>query len=481
MSTHARINAVGHLTLALLLSTAALAQAPAPPAPNSGPVGAQRAENLLRILAAPIEQRRAFVQENFLPEAIAKRGLNGWADILTQVHKDLGDNPPDNVEVLGDRVQMALRGPGGQAIAFNVLLGPPPESKIRGFLLGPPEDAAPPPSVVEAELPQAIRAAVDKARSDEFVGQVLVARHDKVLFEEAYGEADRSAHRAMTLDTPINLASNNKMFTAVLIAQLVEQGKLGWDDKVGKFLPDWPQADVRDKVTVAQLLSHTSGLGDYWGPAHQAAAATLDTVDEYGVLIRADAPAAEPGKAFKYSNNGYVLLGLIAQAVTGRDYYDLARERIYQRAGMTQAGHYRRDDTASGAALGYLADGSDDRKRLALRGSPAGGGYASAHDLLAFANALLEGKLVRPATLARMTTGQAAMGPDMAYGFGFGVSAGPEKHFGHDGGTPGTNSSFEVFPDSGYIVIVQSNTGQGSQALARKLIGLIGARRASRN
>jgi hypothetical protein len=69
------------------------------------------------------------------------------------------------------------------------------------------------------------------------------------------------------------------------------------------------------------------------------------------------------------------------------------------------------------------------------------------------------------------------MGPDMAYGYGFGVTSKPEKHFGHDGGTPGTNSSFEVFPDSDYVVIVQSNTGQGSQPLARRLIALIEARR----
>lgn len=474
MITRTTLRVLGLLGLAFFLTSVAPAQQPAA---GSGPIGAKRAEGLLRILSAPPEQRRAFVLENFTTEAIARRGLDGVVAFLEQVHRDLGDTPPDNVEVVGDRVQMALRGPGGEPIAFNVLLGPAPESKIRGFLLGPPEDATPPPSVTESELPQAIRAIVDKAKGEKFTGQVLVAKRDKVWLGEAYGEADRSAHRAMTLDTPINLASNNKMFTAVLIAQLVEQGKLGWDDKVGRFLPDWPQVAVRNEVTIAQLLSHTSGLGEFWGPEHQAASPTLDTLDEYGALIRADMPAAEPGKAFKYSNNGYVLLGLIAQVITGRDYYDLARERIYQLAGMAHSDHFRRDDTAAGIAIGYLADGSDDRQRLALRGSSAGGGYASARDLLAFANALLDGKLVRPATLARMITSHAAMSPEMGYGYGFGVSTGSEKHFGHDGGTPGTNSSVEVFPDSGYIVIVQSNTGRGSQPLARKLIGLIAGRR----
>jgi CubicO group peptidase (beta-lactamase class C family) len=281
----------------------------------------------------------------------------------------------------------------------------------------------------------------------------------------------------MDLDTPINLASNNKMFTALLIAQLVEEGRLGWGDKVGKFLPDWPNADVRDKVTVAHLLTHTSGLGEYWGPAHAAKAPTLDTVAEYADLFRDDKPADSPGKDFKYSNNGYVLLGLIAEKATGRDYYDLVRERIYARAGMQHADHFRSSDAAAGFAIGYQADGSNNIGRLALRGSPAGGGYASANELLLFANALLDGTLVKPQTLALMTTGHAPMGPEMAYGYGFGVTARPEKHFGHDGGTPGTNSSFEVFPESGDIVIVQSNTGDGSQALARQLIGLVAGRK----
>jgi CubicO group peptidase (beta-lactamase class C family) len=441
-------------------------------------LGVKRAEAFLAILKAPPDQRRKFVEENFTGEAIARRGLDGLVKFLEQVHKDIGDQPPQEVEARADEVEFLMTGPDGEKLAFTVALGPAPERKIRGFRLDAPEATEPPPpAVAEAALPQAIAGAVEEARGKGFVGQVLVAKGGEVLFEHAFGEADRANHRAMTLDTPVNLASNNKMFTAVLVAQLVEEGKLDWDDPVGKFLPHWPLAGVRDKVTVAHLLTHTSGLGDYWNAAHQAKLATLDTVAEYAQLFREDAPAETPGKEFKYSNNGFVLLGLIAEKVTGRDYYDLVRERIYARAGMVHADHFRSDDARAGFAIGYLQDGTSSIGRIALRGSPAGGGYASARDLLAFAQALQAGKLVKPETLARMSTGHAAMGPDMAYGYGFGVTARPEKHFGHDGGTPGTNSSFEVFPDSGYVVIVQSNTGGGSQPLARRLIALVEARR----
>jgi CubicO group peptidase (beta-lactamase class C family) len=453
----------------------ALAAGGAPPVSGASE---RRATGFLEILDDPPEQQRRFVQENFTAEAISRRGLDGLVKFLEQVHKDLGDARYDDIEVNPDKVLFLLPGPEGEPLLFTVLFSPAPESKIRGFLLGPPDEAAPPPpSVAESELPKAIADIVAQARTKGFVGQVLVARRGEVLFGQAYGEADRASYRAITLDTPINLASNNKMFTALLIGQLVEEGKLAWDDKVGKFLPDWPNAEVRQKVTVAHLLSHTSGLGEYWGPAHAAKAPTLDTVAEYAELFREDKPAATPGTEFKYSNNGYVLLGLIAEKATGRDYYELVRERIYARAGMQHAEHYLKSDATAGFAIGYQADGTDNIGRLALRGSPAGGGYASARDLLLFANALLDGKLVKPQTFALMTTGHAPMGPEMAYGYGFGVTAKPEKHFGHDGGTPGTNSSFEVFPDSGYIVIVQSNTGQGSQPLSRRLIALIEARK----
>ena len=270
------------------------------------------------------------------------------------------------------------------------------------------------------------------------------------------------------------------MFTALLVAQLQEQGKLAFDDMVGKILPDWPQADVRDKVSIENLLTHTSGLGVYWGPAHDAKAATLDTAAEYGELFHDDTPAAEPGKRFRYSNNGYVLLGLIAERISGKDYYDLVRERIYRPAGMRHSDHYPSTDSASGFAVGYDADGKPVTSNMALRGSPAGGGYASANDLLRFATALEDGTLVSKATLARMTTGHAEMGPDMAYGYGFGVGSGvtqgKQKHYGHTGGSPGASASFEVFPESGHVVIVLSNQGGRSLEVAQALAGWVLAR-----
>jgi CubicO group peptidase (beta-lactamase class C family) len=452
--------------------------------------GERRAEAFLKILSAPAAEQRTFVQDNFTQTAIEQRGLESLVQFLSRVREDLGTAPPRSVRALGDRVEFGIRKADGDNLRFTVMLGPPPESKIEGFTLMPGEavesDAPkldepvpdePVLAVAESELPKAIASLMDRQKAKGFTGAVIVARKGKPLFAQAYGEADRASHRANTLDTPFNLASLNKMFTAVLVAQLQEQGKLTFADKVGKFLPDWPQADVRDKVSIDNLLTHTSGLGMYWGPMHDAKAATLDTAAEYGELFRDDAPAAEPDKRFQHSNNGYVLLGLIAERLTGKDYYALVRERIYRPAGMRHSDHYLSTDTESGFALGYDASGKPTTPDMALRGSPAGGGYASANDLLRFATALEDGRLLNKATLAKMTAGDARMSEDMAYGYGFGVSRGKEKHYGHTGGTPGTDASFEVFPESGYVVIVLSNQGQKSRDIAQALTGLVLARR----
>jgi CubicO group peptidase (beta-lactamase class C family) len=447
--------------------------------------GERRAQAFLGILSAPAAEQRSFVQDNFTQAAIEQRGLETLVQFLTRVREDLGTAPPRSVRALGDRVEFGIRKPGGENLRFTVMLGPPPESKIDGFTLMPgeaaesdepvPDESA--PAVAEAELPKAIANLMDRHRAKGFTGAVIVARKGKPLFAQAYGEADRSSHRANTLDTPFDLASLNKMFTALLMAQLQEQGKLAFSDKVGKFLPEWPQADVRDKVSIDNLLTHTSGLGMYWGPAYDAKAATLDTAAEYSELFRDDKPAAEPGKRFQYSNNGYVLLGVIAERLSGKDYYTLVRERIYRPAGMRHSDHYLGTDTESGFALGYDANGKPTTSDMALRGSPAGGGYASANDLLRFATALEDGRLLKKAALAKMTSGYPKMGEDMAYGYGFGVTRGKEKHYGHTGGTPGTDASFEVFPESGYVVIVLSNQGQKSRDIAQALTGLVLARR----
>jgi CubicO group peptidase (beta-lactamase class C family) len=234
---------------------------------------------------------------------------------------------------------------------------------------------------------------------------------------------------------------------------------------------------VREEATIAQLLSHTSGLKAYWGEEHDRRGPELDTAKEYGELCDEQAPAFTPGERFEYSNCGFVVLGLIAERAAKQDYYALVREIVYRPAGMVNSDHYDRRDEASKRAIGYLASGEDNFRYLAKRGAPAGGGYASANDLLRFATALRAGKIVSRETLAELVSGRVPMGGGAKYGYGFGVITPPEGEgfFGHNGGAPGISADLAMF-NAGWTVIVLSNVDRGASSVAQRLQRMVGTR-----
>lgn len=473
---------------ALLVAATALLAPPAHAAPASEADLEARAKALLAVLPKPRPERKAFVEANFAPELIARRGVDELTGLTADLNDDLGAAKLVGIMAGGgDVLELVLRTANDEWFALRLRFDA--EARIAGVGLMPtqPLDAGGPPpgptreSVIGAEAKAFVDARVAKGWS----GAVIVAKDGKPVFAAAAGEADRAAHRANTLDTPINLGSMNKMFTALVIGRLVEQGKVGWDDTVGKHLPDWPQAQVRDQVTIAQLLAHTSGLKAYWGDEHDRRGPELDTAKEYGELCDDQAPAFTPGERFEYSNCGYVVLGLIAERATRKDYYALVREIVYRPAGMTNSDHYDRSDDASQRAIGYLLSGEDNMKSLARRGAPAGGGYASANDLLRFATALRAGRIVSPSTLATLTEGRVAMGGGPGggakYGYGFGVIAPPEGEafFGHNGGAPGVSADLAMF-GSGWTVIVLSNVDRGAGMVAQRLQRMVGTRTPNR-
>jgi CubicO group peptidase (beta-lactamase class C family) len=449
-------------------------------------MGLRRAEGFVAILSQPFDRRVAFVRDNFAPEILARGGPDGLATFLERVRGDIGDKQPLSFIERPDRIILRVQTADG-VHRLHLLLTGDAEARIKGILMQPGDDdvalpgpggAAPPPATAPpsdpTSLPDRIQAAAARF-AEGFSGAVIVAKQGQIVHAQAYGQADRGSARANTLDTPFNLASNNKMFTALVIARLVEQGKLGWNDTVGRHLPEWPQAAVRDRVTIAHLLTHTSGLGNYWGEEHDAKRDRLDTVREYADLFRADAPAPQPGQTFAYSNNGYVLLGLIAEAVGGKDYFELVRETVYRPAGMTHADYYRKGDDRHAVAIGYGPGEKANTDELALAGSPAGGGYASANDLLRFAQALQAGRIVRSDTLATMTQGAVPAFPGMRYGYGFGVVSEPVRHFGHLGGSSGVHASFDLYPESEFVVIVLANAEHNAREMTQALNGAVAA------
>jgi CubicO group peptidase (beta-lactamase class C family) len=350
----------------------------------------------------------------------------------------------------------------------------------------PPPDAAEKDRLTDAEIVRRLDAFVDKlARAGRFSGAVLVAKDGKAIYQKAVGLASRAWNAPNRVDTKFNLGSMNKMFTAVAIGQLVDKGKVKLDDKVGKYLPDFLNADVRDRVTVAQLLTHSSGLGSFFGDKFDEKKLHIREVRDYLPLIAEDKLAFEPGSRWSYSNSGFVLLGAIIEKASGENYFDYIRMHVYGPAGMRDTDCYDVDRDVANLANGYTKAGPDGEPAAdgqwrtnvflhTVRGGPAGGGYSTVDDLLRFALALRGGKLLEAATTTAFTTGKMDTPRGSRYGYGFGdETIGGHRVVGHSGGFPGISSNLDIYWDDGYVVAVMSNVDMGAMPVVEKARGLI--------
>jgi CubicO group peptidase (beta-lactamase class C family) len=295
--------------------------------------------------------------------------------------------------------------------------------------------------------------------ADQFAGAVSITKGGQPVFEAAYGLADRERKIANELDTKFRIGSMNKMFTAVSVLQLAQAQKLSLDDTVGKVLARYPNQEVASKVTLEHLLVHTGGTGDIFGPAYDAHRLELKTLEDYVRLYGERAPEFEPGSRFKYSNYGFVLLGLVVAQASGKSYYDYVRDNVYRAAGMNDTDSPTETQTVAKRSQGYMKapDGKLQANGATLppRATSAGGGLSTVGDLQRFAQALLDNRLLSKEYMAILTTGRVTATGEQRPGF-FHVGTEPGS-FGHGGGAPGMNGELRVFPDSGYVIAVLSN------------------------
>lgn len=312
-----------------------------------------------------------------------------------------------------------------------------------------------------------LQAELDRlAGTGEFSGQVLVARDGKPLLRVAHGLADRERSMPIDEDTRFNLASANKMFTAVAALQLVHAGKLSLDAPIGQVLTDYPNPQVAAAVTLRQLLSHRSGLAEMafwddkdmtpqaWASLRGELLSHRDYVARYG----SRPPASAPGVHTQYNNFAFVVAGAMIERASGMDYYDYLQQHVFDPAGMTQTGFPLEATQPESHAIGYTRDGSSWKSNRDIawrRGLAAGGAHSTVGDLLRFAQALQDGRLLAPAMLAEATRPQI---PEGWYGLGFVVvGQGPLRRFGHGGDAPGINTDVRIFPEAGYVLVAFSN------------------------
>ncbi|MEX2284254.1 MAG: serine hydrolase domain-containing protein [Gemmatimonadota bacterium] len=357
-----------------------------------------------------------------------------------------------------------------QFARFNLTIEPAEPHKITRLGLGaiPRPAEFPVARMTEAELIPALTAKLLKdVAADRFAGSVLFAKIEngtsKVLFSRSYGLADREGKLPNTLDTRYRIGSMNKMFTAVSILQLVQAGRIKLTDPVGKYLTDYPNQDLANKVTIHHLLTHTGGTGDIFGPQYNARRLELRTLNDYVALYGQRAPAYEPGSRWAYSNYGMLLLGVVIEKVSGKSYYEYVAQNIYAPAGMTRSGSEPESEAVRERSIGYLrAQGSNawtpNTNTLPYRGTSAGGGYSTVSDLLKFATALMTHKLLNAENTALLITGKVDTGGGGKYAYGFQDARKDGVGFvGHGGGAPGMNGDLKIYPQSGYVVAVLSN------------------------
>ena len=326
--------------------------------------------------------------------------------------------------------------------------------------------------VSEAVVDQLINTITDLGTTEQFAGAVLIAKDGTPVFMSAYGLVSRSPDMPNQIDTKFNLGSMDKMFTAIAILQLFEQGRLSLDGRISDYWPDYPNQEVARKVTIHQLLVHTSGLGDcFEGDFFNTPKDQLRTLEGYLPLFVDDPLRFEPGTQFAYSNEGYIVLGVIIEQVSGQSYWNFVKENIFQPSGMSDTHAYELDAEVLNRAIGYTtqdAQGNetgalaDNTPLMPIKGTSAGGGYSTVEDLLNFSNALLGYRLLSPESTELLLAGKVEIREDYKYAYGFfdRVISG-QRVVGHGGGAPGVCTSMEMYLDSGYTIIVLSNSDQG--------------------
>ncbi|HET9453053.1 MAG TPA: serine hydrolase domain-containing protein [Gemmatimonadaceae bacterium] len=323
---------------------------------------------------------------------------------------------------------------------------------LSALLLAAPLSAQ--PALDEAELFRRIESHVDSlAKADRFSGVVLLARNGKPVFERAWGFADREAKRPNTVETAFNIGSINKLFTTIAIRQLEAAGKLHLDSTLARAWPDYPNPDVARRVTIRQMLGHRAGIsGNIFAAPAGKSRHDVRHNNDFLPLIVNEPLAFEPGARQQYSNAGFVLLGMLVERLSGKDYYEYVRENVYAPAGMARTAAYPVDALPPNTAIGYTGTpGARERNTASLpgRGSAAGGGYSTPHDLVRFLQALRGGKI--------------ANGP-------------PAGSVGIAGGAPGLNAIMEGDLPGGYDLVVMANMDPpAANQVGRAIRGWLGS------
>jgi len=315
----------------------------------------------------------------------------------------------------------------------------------------------------------------------QFNGSILVAEKGKIIYEKGFGMANMEWEIPNQPDTKFRIASLTKQFTAALILQLVEEGKIRLDGKITDYLTDY-RKDTGEKVTIHQLLNHTSGIPDYTRRPDFLAEISRNpySVADFVKKFASGDLEFEPGAKFSYNNSGYSLLGAIIEKVTGKPYETVLAERIFRPLGMTNSGYDNHSPLVQKRASGYqkTPDGFVNAAYLDMSIPYAAGSiYSTVEDLFKWDQSLYEDKILSAESKRLMFT------PGLGnYGYGVRISDQPvgktdrrTKIIGHGGAINGFNSLIARAVEKQQTVIILDNVnlGQHHSKITNAIINIL--------
>jgi len=306
------------------------------------------------------------------------------------------------------------------------------------------------------------------SETDKFSGCVLLTEKDgNELYSFCCGYASKEYEIRNNIDTKFNVASVGKPITGVAITKLIEERAIEPRKAVGEYID--LKNDVFRSVTIEQLLTHTSGLGDYFQQAYNSPyTRSYIDLDDYMDIVESATLDFMSGEKWAYSNIGYLVLGMLIEKITGQSYYSYIEQNIFQPAGMIDSGFWLYNEPVKNRASGYSFDDERGiwRNRASmpvLRGTSSGGWFSTVGDLSKFMVALLNNKF----TISYFTDIISTPKPELnALGYGYGFFISDEKLC-HGGNGTGIGAQLAYYKTSGYILAVLCNYSSGADDIVR--------------
>jgi CubicO group peptidase (beta-lactamase class C family) len=337
---------------------------------------------------------------------------------------------------------------------------------IAAVLLALPARSFAEPPTLEREVDALFSSSI---QPDDAGAAVLVAQHGRILFEKAYGLADREHNLLVTTETKFRICSVTKQFTAAAILKLQEQGKLSVNDKLSIYMPDFPGGN---KVTLHQLLTHTSGIANYAEkPGFFFQATNTITPDALIQSFKNDPYDFQPGTAWRYSNSGYVLLAWIVEKVSGQSYETFLLENFFKPLKMLNTGVYRPKLQLTNEALGYSYENGRFVRAIdwdMSRFFGAGVLYSTVEDLYRWNEGVFGGQVLNEMSLKQaLTPARTKQNQDEdvqdGYGYGWFIDAlrGGLQEVSHGGDIPGFRSVLVRLPKEDFSVVILMNSAPG--------------------